>query len=263
MTTRMTRWAVLGALVAAPTAVTAQVDYRNLDDDRPVRVEDAQSVETYAFELILRYAVAQEREGGVVQAVVPELSYGLMSDLHVGIKAPLALEAGRAGLAGLRAFALYGLNTEFGWMPAFAVRADVEFPVGRFAASEGAVALKGIATRAFGPSRIHVNGAYRLGSDGAPSLVEPLPRWWAGVAVDRTLYRQSLLLIADATVERALGEHGTSVAVGGGVRWQWTPTAVLDLGLSRTVHGDSGHDIEVSFAITHVFGIRALMPGAR
>lgn len=256
---------VLGvaALVVGPTTTAAQVDYRNLDDDRPVKVEDAQSAERYAFEAILPYSVAGERDGGIVQTFVPELSYGLARDLHVGIKAPIGLERGDVGLAGLRFFGFYNLNTEFGWMPAFALRVDTELPVGPFASSSARLAVKGIATRAFGANRVHANAAYRFGADGRPGLVEPLPRWWVGIAADRTLYRESLLLVANAVVERATDSTPLSTLVGGGVRWQWTPTSVLDLGISRTVGGDDGHDIEVSFAVTHVFGIRALIPGAR
>jgi hypothetical protein len=256
-------WVVLAGAPLAPATAAAQVDYRNLDDDRPVRVEDAQSVEAYAFELILPYAVADEREGGVVHAFVPELSYGLMRDLHVGAKAPMGVHDGSAGLSGIRLFALYNLNTEFGWFPAVALRADAELPVGPFGASDARYTLKGIATRAFGANRLHVNAARRLGGGGTPGLVESLPDWWVGVAADRTLYRESLLLVAEVLLERSAEEAPLATAVGGGVRWQWTPTAVLDVGVSRTLSGDSGHDVELSFGVTHVFGVRALMPGAR
>jgi len=256
-------WVVLAGAPLAPATAAAQVDYRNLDDDRPVRVEDAQSVEAYAFELILPYAVADEREGGVVHAFVPELAYGLMRDVHMGVKVPVGVHGGSAGLSGIRLFALYNVNTEFGWLPAVAFRADVELPVGHFGASDARYALKGIGTRAFGANRLHVNAVGRLGGGGAPGLVESLPDWWVGIAVDRTLYRKSLLLIAEVLVERSGEEAPLATAVGVGVRWQWTPTAVLDLGLSRTVSDDSGHDLELSFGVTHAFGVRALMPGAR
>jgi len=251
------------ALLVGPTTGAAQVDYRNLDDDRPVKVEDAQSVERYAFEVILPYSVAGERDGNVAQAIVPELSYGIAPDLHVGIKAPIALDHGDVGLAGIRVFGLYNINTEFGWVPAFALRVDTELPIGAFASSDARVAVKGIATRAFGANRVHVNAAYRFGADGTPGLVEPMPRWWVGLGADRTLYRHSLLLVANTVVERPLDTAPIGALVGGGVRWQWTPTSVLDLGVSRTVVGSDGHDFEISFAVTHVFGVRALIPGAR
>jgi hypothetical protein len=67
MTIRPTcaRWAVpasvLTIAVAAPAA--AQIDYRNLDDDRPTRVEDAYPAERYAFELLIPYRFERGRGG--------------------------------------------------------------------------------------------------------------------------------------------------------------------------------------------------------
>ena len=267
MTTPRCRTALVTGLLAIPATAAAQIDYRNLDDDRPVRVEDAAPVETYAFEFLVPYAVEREKGGGFVHAVVPELSYGLFPNFHLGVKAPVGLldEPGSTelGLSGLRTFALYNLNTEFGILPATSIRVDGEFPVGAFAATDTRVAVKGILTRAFGRNRVHVNGAYRFGSDGTPGRIESLPRWWAGLALDRTLYRQSLLLIAEGHVERAVDGAPLGVTAGVGLRWQWTPTTVLDLGVSRGLREGLGHDVAVTIGFSHVFGIRALMPGAR
>lgn len=267
MNTLALRAAFLAGLLTVPGRAAAQIDYRNLDDDRPVRVEDAAPVETYAFEFLFPYAVEREKDGGFVHAVVPELSYGLFPNLHLGLKAPVGLvddaDGTEVGLSGLRAFALYNLNTEFGVLPAMSLRVDGEFPVGAFAASNTRVAVKGILTRAFGRHRMHVNGAYRFGPDGTPGRIESLPRWWAGLALDRTLYRQSILLIVEGRVEHAVDGAPLDVTAGAGLRWQWTPTTVLDLGVSRGWREDLGHDVAVTIGFSHVFAIRALMPGAR
>ena len=42
----------VGLCSSFPARVWAQIDYRNLDDDRPVVTEDAYPVERYAFELL-------------------------------------------------------------------------------------------------------------------------------------------------------------------------------------------------------------------
>jgi hypothetical protein len=47
---------LLLARLAAPGPLPAQLDYRNLDDDRPTVTEDAYPVERYAFEFLLPYA---------------------------------------------------------------------------------------------------------------------------------------------------------------------------------------------------------------
>jgi hypothetical protein len=95
-------------LVAGPTILAAQIDYRNLDDDRPTRVEDAYPAERYAFEFIIPYAVERERGGAWIHASPIELEYGVFRNAHVGVKAPVAgvRDAGTTewGLSGIRAF---------------------------------------------------------------------------------------------------------------------------------------------------------------
>jgi len=258
---------IMLVLPAAPKGLDAQIDYRNLDDDRPVRVEDATGIEQDAFELLFPYVVEREKAGGFVHAVVPELAWGVLPNFHVGVKAPVALrdEAGgtEIGLSGLRAFALYNFNTEHGALPALALRVDGEFPVGTHGGSDTRVAVKAIATRSWGRTRAHVNAAYRVGADGTPSLVESLPRWWAGLALDRTLWRQSLLLIAESHVEQGTADAPLAVTAAAGLRWQWTPTTVLDLGVSRGMRADLGPEVAVTIGFSHVFALRALMPGVR
>lgn len=259
--------AAIAALAVLPVSAAAQIDYRNLDDDRPVRVEDAQPVEQYAFEFLFPYHVEREQAGGFVHALVPELAYGLLPNFHLGLKAPVALldEAGttEAGLSGLRAFALYNFNVETGTLPAAALRVDAEFPVGGFGGSDTRVAVKGILSRSFGRTRLHANGAYRAGPDGTAGLVESLPRWWAGLAVDRTLFRQSLLVVVESHVEEATDDAALAVTGAAGLRWQWTPTTVLDLGVARGLREDLGPEVAFTIGLSHVFAIRALMPGAR
>ena len=43
--------------------VSAQIDYRNLDDDRPAVTEDAYPVERYAFELLAPYRFEADAGG--------------------------------------------------------------------------------------------------------------------------------------------------------------------------------------------------------
>jgi hypothetical protein len=252
----------LGALAVPPAA--AQIDYRNLDDDRPVRVEDAYPAERYAFEFLIPYSLERERGGSFVHASVLELEYGIVRNGHLGVKAPLAAvrEAGSTdwGLSGLRVFALYNFNTESPILPAFTFRTDVTFPVGAFGGSETQVGLKAIATRSWGRNRVHLNAAHRLGSDGTPAVVEPADRWWYGAAVDRTLFRQSVLVIGEVYARRVVEAAPVEVHASLGLRWQWRATTVLDLGVSRRLRDDVGPDYAVTFGISNAFAIAGLMP---
>ena len=256
---------VLALAVAVPAA--AQVDYRNLDDDRPTRVEDAYPAERYAFELLIPYGFERERGGAWVQASILELEYGLLRNAHVGVKTPLAGVGNGGttewGLSGIRALALYNFNTESRLLPALSLRTDAAFPVGGLAGSETHVGLQAIATRSWGRSRLHVNAAYRFGRDGTPAAVEGLDRWWYGAALDRTLFRQSILVIGAVYARRPRDAAPIEVNASLGLRWQWRPTAVIDVGISRGLRQGLGPEYAMTIGVSHAFAIAGLMPGGR
>ena len=127
--------ALLGLALAA-SGLTAQIDYRNLDDERPVGTEDAYPVEHYAFEVLAPFTFATT-SSAQQYLVAPELEYGLLPNTQVGLKLPVAVSdasgASDAGIGGLAAYALYNFNTESRAIPAFALRGDIAFPVGSLA----------------------------------------------------------------------------------------------------------------------------------
>jgi hypothetical protein len=242
----------------------AQIDYRNLDDDRPVVSEDAYPVERYAFELLAPYRFEAESDGAELHTTVPEAAYGLARNAQVGLKLPLAAVDDGAGtdwgLAGLRLFGLYNFNTESRWLPALSLRADASFPVGSLAGNGTRFALKAIATRSWGRMRAHLNLSGGFGSENALSVAEPLSRWSASLAVDRTFFRSSLLLIGEVATSQTIESAPTSVNTSLGGRWQWTPTLVLDAGVTRRLRSDVGPDIAFTIGLSHAFAIRGLMP---
>ena len=248
----------LAVVGVAATPLGAQIDYRNLDDDRPTRIEDAYPTERYALELLIPYKV--EREGGVtLHASVLELEYGLLWNAQIGLKAPLTT----SGLSGLRVFALYNFNTESLVLPALSLRTDVMFPVGSLGGSDTHVTVKGIATRSFGRTRLHLNGAYSFGPDGTPAAVEAAEQWCYGAALDRTLFRQSLLLVGEVYALREIKDAPTEVTASIGLRWQWRPTAVIDFGVARRLRQNVGPDYAFTIGISNAFAIPGLLPRGR
>lgn len=267
MTARRCVAAVI-ALAAGPTALAAQIDYRNLDDDRPLRMEDAYPVERYAFEFLAPYAFERERGGATIHSWVFELEYGILRNAQIGLKAPLAtVRAGGStttGLSGLRAFALYNFNTEGPLLPAIALRADAVFPLGSLGGDETRFAIKGILTRSWGRSRLHLNGGLLVAGGDAPgAAVEALEDWWYGAALDRTLFRQSVLLIGEVYALREASAAPVEVNASLGLRWQWRPTTVLDVGISRGLRSGLGPDYAVTVGISSAFAIAGLMPRGR
>lgn len=87
------------ALAAGFRPSPAQIDYRNLDDDRPVLVEDAYPLERYAFEFLLPYRFEHDQSGRSVHGLIPELEYGIL---------PNAGSTSRSSRAGRRASARRG-----------------------------------------------------------------------------------------------------------------------------------------------------------
>lgn len=242
----------------------AQIDYRNLDDDRPVVTEDAYPVERFAFELMAPYRFEAEAGGGQLHSTVPEAAYGLARNAQIGLKLPFAaVDEGTStdwGVAGLRVFGLYNFNTETRWLPALALRGDVSFPVGSLAGEGSRFALKAIATRSWGRTRAHLNLGRGFGSEDALSVAEPLNRWNASLAVDRTFIRSSLLLIGEVAIAQSVEDAPTAANASLGARWQWTPTLVLDAGVSRRLRSETGPDIGFTIGLSHAFAIRGLMP---
>lgn len=257
--------AALTACIAlsAASPLAAQIDYRNLDDDRPTAVEDAYAIERYAFEFLLPHLMTRSAGSATIHAFVPELAYGIASGMHVGLKLPVVNDAGPAGrrwgIGGLRAFALYNANTEGPFLPALSLRVDGFFPVGSSGGDVTRGEVKLIATRSFGRNRLHLNAAVGVGPDAAGPSVEGASRWWYGAAIDRALFRQSLLLIGEVYARRDAASAPMEVNTSVGLRWQWTTSAVLDIGVARRLRA-TGPDFAMTFGVSKAFGIAGLMP---
>ena len=127
-------------------------------------------------------------------------------------------------------------------------------PAGTLAGDRTLLSLKAIATRTFGLTRLHLNGAWTFGTSATegPRLEAP-PRWFAGAAVDYTFFRSSLLLVGEVTASQDYDGAPVGVIAGAGARWQWTPTLVLDAGVARRLTGNAGPDLEVTAGLSHAF----------
>jgi hypothetical protein len=258
---------VLTLLAGAVGPAHAQVDYRNLDDDRPTLTEDAYPIERYAWELMLPYHFEREAGGAEEHVLLAELTHAPMRNLHFGVKAPRAVADPADGpssgveLSGLKLFGLYNFNSEGVWLPALSLRTDLSLPWGGLGGDATRVTLKAIATRTWGLTRLHLNVARSFGDEGeALAAAEPASRWWVSAAVDRTLFRQSTLLLAELYARRDQADDPVEWVATLGTRYQWTPTLVLDAGVSRRLRDDVGPDVALNIGLTYAFAIRGLMP---
>ena len=253
-----------------PAAAVAQTDYYNLDAGRPVRVEDAFPVERNAFELqAAPLRVERHGAGRYTWTLEPELAWGVLPRLQVEAGVPIVRVdvrgGGGAGVAGIEASALYNLNAETATLPAMAIAAEAVFPVGRHGPAEARVSAKGILTRTWRIARVHLNGAYTFGA--APATAEDAgseeaARWEAGIAADRALPLEALLLVGEVTAREPLGGGETIWRTGAGVRVQLSPRLALDGGLGRMLTG-AERSWEATIGAAWVFAIRSLIPGVR
>jgi len=101
-----------------------------------------------------------------------------------------------------------------------------------------------------------------VGRETDLAAVEPGSRWRHSLAVDRTLFRHSLLLAGEVTASRAVRGAPVEINLGAGARLQWTPTTVLDLGVRRRLRRD-GPDLGLTVGVSHTFALAGLMPAGR
>lgn len=254
--------AALAALLLAVRAApgTAQIDYRNLDDERPVTTEDAYPVDRYAIE-ILTPLTFEATGNQSLYLFAPEVESGVLANTQAGAKLPLAVlsdDGTEAGAAGLKLYALYNFNTESQTLPALAVRGDLDVPVGSFGGEHVRATLKAIATRSWGRTRAHLNLLGTVGGSSGTAL-DALPQWAATGAVDYTLFRQSVLLIGEVAVFEETRDAPTIATASVGLRWQWRPTLVLDSGVSRRLTA-AGPDVVLTVGLSQTLGFRMLMP---
>jgi hypothetical protein len=254
-----------GLNFAVPASrLAAQIDYRNLDAERPVATEDAYALERHAFELLVPFRTERERSGDRRHLVPLEIEYGIFDNTQVGIGLPIGgLNAVGTdtewGVAGLEVFGLYNFNTEAPVLPALSLGADLMLPVGSLAGDEARMSLKAVATRSWGLTRAHLNVMGSFGAEDAPGI-EFAPRWRLSLAGDRTLLRQSVLVVGELLAQRPVEGAPVEVNAAVGTRYQLSPTFVIDAGLARRLRSRAGPDYDLTVGLSHAFGLSWLMP---
>ena len=238
-----------GLLTAAPVA--AQTDYYNTGTGRPLRIEDAHSVEFRAIEMNVAPLRLERARGGAYRwSVHPEVGLGVLPRTQLQVGLPLAYieapaSASRTGIAGVELAALYTLNAETA-IPAMAIGADVFLPVGSLAGDNAYATFKGIMTRTLPWARFHVNAELTAGPSialadslaGADHAAD-VSRWLVGLAADKTFPLRSLLIGGEVFAERPVDPSATVAwSAGAGARFQLTPRWTLDGGLGRRFSGD-------------------------
>ena len=231
---------------------SAQLEFRDLDPLHPVPVEDAFPVARYAFELLTPWDYVQPAGTAGRNQLDVDLTYGVAMNWHAGLRLPLSFgPGGETGVAGGGAFALYNPVREGAGVPALSLRGDFFLPTG----SSARAGLTAIATRSVGAARLHANVGAATGEGGD----EELPRWHGGFALDYTFFRPSLLVVGALAASQAGEGDPTAAEVSAGVRWQWTPTMVIEAGAGTRI-STSGPDLRLTLGLSSTFSFRRVVP---
>jgi len=232
-------------ITAAPTWA---VDHNNLDEGRPLQVEDAYPIAYGELSAETGVRVSYNRHGDDRVAFPMELLYGAYWNLHLGLGSTLFTspqtidDPEKSG--DLRLLGLYNLNQETLRIPALAVKLTLDFPSG--IRSRGVdTELKGILTRTVGHGRVHLNAGYQfIGNardaerDGRYEVLLGAQYPWG--------YPRSFTttVLADVFTHQATRFNETNNSgVEIGMRRQIAPAIILDAGIGTEFIGLSERDL--------------------
>jgi hypothetical protein len=240
MTRSRSMWSLtVFCLLAGPVWA---VDHNNLDEGRPLRLEDAYPIAYGELSAETGVGFHQNRQSPDRVAFPVEILYGAYWNLQVGLGSTLATEprtideAEKSG--DLRTVALYNFNQETLRFPALAAKLRLDFPTG--VRSRGVdTELKGIVTRSFGQTRAHLNVGYEFvghaGDGKRNGRYEIVLGAQYPVGYPRSL---NTTVLADLFTQQSVhtGESNPS-GVEVGIRQQIAPLTVLDIGVGTELVG--------------------------
>jgi hypothetical protein len=236
--------AVALALLAGSVLPADAIDHKNLDENRPLRLEDPYPIATGEWAIEAGGGFTLQRRGTDRGTFPIEVLYGALPNLQFGIgtalsTAPHEIED-QTKSGDLQVSGLYNFNQETLSLPAFGAKLSVNLPTG--VDSSGVdVEVKGLVTKSFDHLSLHFNAAYefltgteRGERDGRYQFV-----LGASYPIGAPQYTRTTL-IGDIFTEQA-SRKGESNVVGveAGFRHQLTPRLVFDAGVGTEFAGPS------------------------
>jgi hypothetical protein len=240
------RVAVVGlltlAVVLGGNVPASAIDHKNLDEGRPLRLEDAYPIAVGEVALEAGAGFTLQRKEPNRGEFPLQLLWGALSNLQLEIGSalltdPHAVEE-QTKSGDLQLDALYNFNQETLWVPAFAAKLQVNLPTG--VDSSGVdVELKGIVTKSFDRLSLHFNAGYEFlnGTSGGEREGRYELVLGASLPIGAPRYTRTTL-VADLFTEQSVrrGEDNV-VGVELGFRHQLTPRLVIDAGLGTEFAG--------------------------
>jgi hypothetical protein len=218
------------------------IDHGNLDENRPVRIEDAYAIAHGEIAIEAGAGFMLQRRGANRGIFPVELLYGAFPNLQVGIGTSLSTDPreidDRPKSGDLRLGVLYNFNQETLALPAFAVKVGVDTPTG-VDARGFAVEVKGIVTKSVERLSVHLNAGYEFLTstrdeerDGRYKLA-----LGASYPVGAPKFTRATI-VGDVFAEQSVAtREPTVVGTEVGLRYQLTPRIVWDVGVGTEFAG--------------------------
>ena len=231
----------LALLVGLPPTVSA-IDHDNLDEGRPLRLEDAYPIAAGEWALETGAGLSAQRKSRSRGIFPVEILYGLVPNFQVSLGTMLLTDPkrveGQTKSADLQLSGLYNFNQETLSLPALGVRFTLNLPTGT--ESSGAdFRIKGLVTKSIGRLSVHLNPVFEVLSGTKPVERDGRYELALGASYPVGAPKHTLTtLLGDVFTEQA-PRRGDPQIVGVeiGVRRQWTPWTVLDAGVGTEFAG--------------------------
>jgi hypothetical protein len=221
------------------------VDHNNLDANRPLNFDDAESIGFREQALDLGAALIIPEGESVGGEFEIEYLYGFAPNTHLNIGIDPSIEGEdetEFNIGDVSLGVLHNFNREYNSTPAFALRGDAAFPTGND--SEGVdFRLRGIMSKTVGQyNRFHLNldADLTTATEGEErSFVPGVILGYSRPMGYPTTFTRTLL--AEVGVRASEVEDDSAVvSLGVGLRQQIRYQSVLDLGIQGDIAGDSG-----------------------
>ena len=233
-----------GVLLLLAHSVALAIDHDNLDEGRPLRIEDPYPIAAGESAVEAGAGVAVPNRARAHAVLPVEILSGFAPNAQLGIGTTILsdpkkdAEQRRSG--DLRVSALYNFNQETLAIPALGLRLSATVPTGTDS-SGTEIRIKGLMTKSVGRWSFHFNPAYEFITDVPPDQRSSRYEFALGASypVGAPRYTRLTVLADLFTLQSLRAADPNRAGAEAGFRYQWTPWTVLDVGLGTEFLGRS------------------------
>jgi hypothetical protein len=227
------------SLLATLLVSVAYSDHMNLDENFPLRIEDAYPLAYRDKEIQAYFQYVEQLEQRYRMNLTPILEFGFPINTQLEVEVPLIFgNTNKTGSADIRTVILYNFNMEGLYFPAIALKAAIDIPTGNN--NKGVdPGFKLILTKTLGSgklNRIHLNGEYKLNVDPDANERQHLYTLIAGYSQRIT---PNSIIIFDVYREREREKNSEANVIEAGTRTQFDPLTVISIGCGIGIRQES------------------------